>query len=275
MSKYYVYELWNPIKNLPFYVGYCKRRDRPQDHINEAVLPQSENKVGANPHKIYTIRQIYQQQMEVIIKWVFETNSKKAAIDEEIRLISLYGRKDIGTGILTNMTDGGEGTGKKIESEKERQRKRERFLGKTFEEIYGEDKAKEIKEKISSKRKGYKTGRPSWNAGETKETNSSLKKLSQSLQNHTPWNAGKKMSEVEGYVNAFKGKTHSEEFKADLSRRMKGKYLGEKNPRWGKPGASRGKFWYHNETTETYMCSDDPRITQGNFVKGRLPRKRP
>jgi hypothetical protein len=59
IMKYMVYELWNPIKNQPFYVGYAKRAARPADHIKEAFIQDSEKRKGSNPHKIYTIREIY------------------------------------------------------------------------------------------------------------------------------------------------------------------------------------------------------------------------
>jgi len=43
----------------------------------------------------------------VIVK---ETLTETEAFSEEMRLIQLHGRKDNGTGILRNLTDGGEGT---------------------------------------------------------------------------------------------------------------------------------------------------------------------
>ena len=274
MENYYVYELWNPIKNLPFYVGYCKRKDRPKDHIHEALLVESENKIGANPHKIYTIRQIQQAGLQVEIRFVYESQIKDDAIAEEIRLIKLYGRRDISTGILTNMTDGGEGRGNRVMREAERQKLSERLKGKTYEDLFGYDKATEIKKKISTKRTGLKTGKPSWNRGKDKNNNPSVKKISESLKNRQPWNIGIKMAEsVEQYTNPFKGKTHTKEFKERHSQTMKGKLIGDKNPMFGK-SANRGKKWYNNGEKEIYLFEDDPKIHDENLVKGRLSSKK-
>jgi len=47
---FYVYELWNPFKNLPFYVGKGKN-ERYTDHLKEAI-----HNNGVNRHKINTIK---------------------------------------------------------------------------------------------------------------------------------------------------------------------------------------------------------------------------
>ena len=57
------------------------------------------------------------------ISIIKDTLTETEAFDEEIRMIAFYGRKDLGTGILRNLTDGGEGTsgykhtGKKLSPE--------------------------------------------------------------------------------------------------------------------------------------------------------------
>jgi len=89
-QKYYVYE-WLREDGTPYYIGkgegfraYCKRPYRPKD----------KNRIN-------------------IIK---ENLTEQEAWDLETELIAIYGRKDLGTGILKNKTDGGEGGSKSTET---------------------------------------------------------------------------------------------------------------------------------------------------------------
>jgi len=62
---------------------------------------------------------------------VFEDISLKEAQEAEILLIKLYGRKNIGTGTLANLTDGGEKNDGIIRSEEWRKQHSEAMKGKT------------------------------------------------------------------------------------------------------------------------------------------------
>lgn len=103
IGKFYVYELWNPLTNLPFYVG--KGKDNRFIHHFKTQYKRT------NFHKINTIHKIISADSQVIVKIVYRTDVENLAFDKEIELIDKYGRVDKKTGILTNLTDGGEGTG--------------------------------------------------------------------------------------------------------------------------------------------------------------------
>lgn len=62
----------------------------------------------------------------------FPMTDEETAFAYERYLIDFYGRKDIGTGILRNMTDGGDGSSGHVVSETNRQKLRERMLGKRY-----------------------------------------------------------------------------------------------------------------------------------------------
>jgi hypothetical protein len=143
---FYVYELWNPLKNLPFYVGKGQY-DRCFHHILKLHDPNQFH----NRHKKHTIQKILNENEKVIIKIVF-SGKEDDCLSEEVRLIKKYGRRDIGTGILTNLTDGGEGVSGKIYSEEEKEKRRQRMLGEN-NFMFGRKRTKEEISKIQETKK--------------------------------------------------------------------------------------------------------------------------
>ena len=143
---YYVYELWNPLTNKPFYVGKSYNRtgySRYSSHISESNYKRN--------HKTNTIRKIINSGNVVGFTIVFETDNEQLAFNKEIELIKLYGRRNIKTGILTNLTDGGEGaSGYKI-TEHGREKRRLLSKGKN-NAMYGKTHTVKSKKQISENR---------------------------------------------------------------------------------------------------------------------------
>jgi len=120
--RYYTYVLINPIINKPFYVGKGTEQ-RYLDHFKEAMLNRSKNKYKTN-----TIKKILRENKNVIIDIVYTSDNENECFEQEKKLITKYGRKDNKTGILTNLTDGGEG-GSILHTEEHKQKLRENNPG--------------------------------------------------------------------------------------------------------------------------------------------------
>ena len=92
LDNWFLYRHIRADKNEPFYIGIGKDLGRPASSKYRNKIWKS---IVAKTN--YTI--------EILL----ENLSQEDVIRKEIEFIKLYGRKDIGTGCLANMTSGGEG----------------------------------------------------------------------------------------------------------------------------------------------------------------------
>lgn len=98
--RYYVYILLDGEE--PFYVGKGSGT-RMYDHFRKAKRTKQRSPV------LDKIRSMILGNREITYLKKFESNLEVEALGEEIKLISELGRRDLKTGPLLNLTDGGEG----------------------------------------------------------------------------------------------------------------------------------------------------------------------
>jgi len=103
--------------------------------------------------------------------------TEEEAFKHEKYMIVVFGRKDLGTGILRNKTDGGEGTSGWVPSEETRRKQRESMKGENNPN-YGKSPSEETRIKLSKSNKGK---------SRSQETR---RKQSKAKQNKKYWNDG-------------------------------------------------------------------------------------
>jgi hypothetical protein len=144
-ATFYVYGHYIPNNEEPFYIGMGIKK-RAYDRIKRSTWWKR-----------------YVEKHGLLIKILYENLSKEQAVDLEKELIKKYGRINIGTGILINLTDGGEGTIGVIRSVETRQKLSKINLGKTHTEEtkqklskinLGKTHTEETRNKISQSMKG-------------------------------------------------------------------------------------------------------------------------
>ena len=186
--------------------------------------------------------------------------TEEEAFKHEIYMIAVFGRKDLGTGILYNKTDGGEGASGAILSEEHKRKISQAQSGRTHSE--------KSKKKMSEALKG-KTKPPC--SEETKRKLSEVKKGNKHM-------LGKTLSEEtkRKIGEANKGKTISEEAR----RKMSTSTMGEKNHNYRKPkteeikrklseankGKNKNKKWWNDRCGNTKFAEKCP---GENWIAGR------
>jgi hypothetical protein len=98
--EYYLYRHVTKDNNMPFYIGIGKKHKYSNTIESEYKRAFSKNRSDywyniVNKH-------------DYIVEILFESSSKEKIIEKEKEFIKLYGRRDLNTGTLCNLTDGGE-----------------------------------------------------------------------------------------------------------------------------------------------------------------------
>ena len=164
--------------------------------------------------------------------------TEEEAFKHEIYMIAVLGRKDLGTGILRNKTDGGDGPSGAVRSEETRRKKSESMKGKKTSE--------ETRRKQSEAMKGKNKGK-----SPSEETR---RKLSEAMK---------------GENHPLYGKSPSEETRRKQSEAMKGKKHSEETRR-KRSEANNGKKWWNDGKRNTKFSIECP---GPNWVSGRGTKK--
>jgi len=141
-GKYYLYRHIRLDKNEPFYIGVGTKRSG-NTFIQKYIRAYCK-------HDKRKIWKGIVSRTEYVVEIIMESNSRDFLLEKEKEFIGLYGRIDIKTGTLSNLTDGGEGTMNKSREQLDKelitrknngsyQRNKERWIKYINENIKGKD----------------------------------------------------------------------------------------------------------------------------------------
>jgi hypothetical protein len=193
--RYYVYTYF--IDGTPEYVGKgTNNKDNPRCLAHFSI---SKNRWGNH------LRSSLAKEKLIDVRIAFVSDLEPEAFQEECRLISSFGRRDLGTGSLYNLTAGGEGASGHIKSPETRAKLSEAQKRKKGTS----NRTPEQKAKMSEGQRNMLL--------ETKAK--MIAKISEAQSKWTPETRAKISAKIS---EAAKGRTHSLETKAKMSASRKG-----------------------------------------------------
>jgi len=145
MNNWYVYRHIRLDKNEPFYIGIGNKKN-----YLRAYDVEKRNEIWK---KIY-------KKTNIEVDILFDNITKDEASVKEQEFIKLYGRKDLNTGLLCNMTDGGDGIWNCKRTSFTKEKLRQQKLGSKNPQ-YGKKQSEEIKIKRGIYKKGRKASEES------------------------------------------------------------------------------------------------------------------
>lgn len=138
MADFYTYIFSDPKTGVPRYVGKgCGRRA--WRHLRKSTNPQ-----------LHTMLQKRQVDGLSCTPTIIFADSDEDAKDMEMLLIDLIGREDLGSGPLFNKTNGGDGGVKRIQTESEKEKRKNTFKQKSQHEKFAAIAAAERTRKLKT-----------------------------------------------------------------------------------------------------------------------------
>ena len=246
LNMVYIYMLIDPVTNLVRYIG---KADNIQIRLKEHIRKSKYTKT----HKNNWINSLLEKDLKPIVEVIDMVSDNEWGFWEQFWIDQF---KNWGFN-LTNMANGGRGgnlgpiVNKKISiklkgkvcSDETKDKLRYFRLGKSYEELYGLENAKIIKNNMSKVRAN--TGNSMYGKRHTEETKNKIK-IKLSVAN-------------KGKNNPMYGKRHTEETKNKIKIKLLGTNKGENNPMYGKK---------HTEETKKNMCKKVMQISlDGELIK--------
>lgn len=225
MPDYYIYFLRRPDKEDPLWPGeyqpfYVGKGSNGRHLVHRDEAKSLLHKPGRKPIKINIIHSLWKSGFDFFEEIILDNLTELEAFEIEKQTIMTYGRIDLGTGCLANMTDGGDGKSGWLPLEDTRRRLSEANKGQ-IPWMKGKVHSEETKQKIRKNHKGM---------------NGKIQSIETRLR----------ISE------ALKGKTKSEETKKKMSAVQKKRPYSEE---WRRKNSEGHKGIYPSEETRIKMSN--------------------